>query len=102
MVKRLNVIRRENPALHSDRRLRFHGTDNELLLCYSKTTADLTNVILVVANLDVHHRQSGWVHLDLEALGLDAPELGESLGTKLAEASLRSDSASNRSTSAIR
>lgn len=30
------------------------------------------NVILVAVNLDPHHRQSGWVRLDLEELGVDS------------------------------
>jgi starch synthase (maltosyl-transferring) len=51
--------------------LRFHDTDNPLLLCYSKTTGDLSDVVLVVVNLDPFHRQTGWVHLDLASMGLD-------------------------------
>jgi starch synthase (maltosyl-transferring) len=51
--------------------LRFHDTDNPLLLCYSKTTEDLSDVVLVVVNLDPFHRQTGWVHLDLASMGLD-------------------------------
>jgi starch synthase (maltosyl-transferring) len=42
-----------------------------MLLCYSKTTADLSNAILVVVNLDFSHTHSGWVTLDLDSLGLD-------------------------------
>ena len=68
----LNRLRRDNAALQSDWSLRFHGVDNEALLCYSKCSADRANCILCVANLDVHHAQSGWLDLDLEALGLDA------------------------------
>ena len=29
-------------------------------------------MLLIVVNLDPHHRQSGWVELDLARLGLDA------------------------------
>ena len=71
VIARVNQVRRENPALHSDWRLKFHPTDNEAILCYSKTTADLSDAILVVVNLDFSHTHSGWVTLDLEALGLD-------------------------------
>jgi starch synthase (maltosyl-transferring) len=31
----------------------------------------LSNIVLVVANLDPHHRQTGYLDLDLEELGLD-------------------------------
>jgi len=74
LVTRLNRIRRENPALQSNERLRFHATDNPLFLCYSKATADGANAILTVVNLDPVNRQSGWVTLDLAALGLHADE----------------------------
>jgi starch synthase (maltosyl-transferring) len=68
----VNRSRRENPALWSDASLRFHPVDNDRLICYSKTTADFSNTILVVVNLDPHYTQSGWVDLTLEALRLDA------------------------------
>jgi starch synthase (maltosyl-transferring) len=72
LIARVNRIRRENPALQSDRRLVFHACDNPQLIAYSKTTADHTNAVAVVVNLDPHHAQSGWLELDLAALGLDA------------------------------
>jgi len=70
-IARVNRIRRENPALHSDWSLRFHEIDNGQLICYSKRTDDLSNVVLVVVNLDPHHTQSGWVEFPLEELGID-------------------------------
>ncbi len=70
-IARVNRIRRENPALQSDWSLRFHPVDNDQLLCYSKSTEDRGNVILVVVNLDHHHPQSGWVDLPLAELGLE-------------------------------
>jgi starch synthase (maltosyl-transferring) len=69
-ISRVNRIRKENPALHSDWSLRFHLVDNEQIICYSKRTEDLRNVILTVVNLDFHHTHSGWVELPLDALGL--------------------------------
>jgi starch synthase (maltosyl-transferring) len=70
----VNQIRRDNPALHSDRRLAFHEIDNPQMICYSKSTPDRTNVVLMVVNLDPYHTQSGWVSLDLGALGLEPGE----------------------------
>jgi starch synthase (maltosyl-transferring) len=67
----VNQIRRENPALHGDESLHFHSTDNDQLVCYSKSTPDGSNVILVVVNLSPYHTHSGWVHLDLDHLWLD-------------------------------
>ena len=66
----VNRIRGENRALQSDRSLRFHPVDNPEIICFSKQTEDLKNVIVVVVNLDPHHTQSGWVELAMEELGL--------------------------------
>jgi starch synthase (maltosyl-transferring) len=71
-IARVNRIRRDNAALQSDDSLVFHETDNPNLICYSKTTEDLSNVIVVAVNLDWAHTQSGWVTLDLQALGLES------------------------------
>jgi hypothetical protein len=69
----VNAIRHAHRALQSDWSLAFHPTDNSRLLCYSKREGD--DRILVAANLDPDNVQSGWVELDLAALGLepDAP-----------------------------
>jgi len=71
LVAAVNRIRRENPALRSDWRLRFFDTDNDQLIAYGKTTEDLENAIVCVVNLDPHHVHAGWVTLDLEALGIE-------------------------------
>jgi starch synthase (maltosyl-transferring) len=71
LIARVNSIRRENPALHSNANLRFHRINNEQLIAYSKTTDDLSSLILVVVNLDPHYTQSGWLELPIDALGLD-------------------------------
>jgi starch synthase (maltosyl-transferring) len=70
LITRLNQIRIANPALQSNERLHFHPTDNPSLICYSKRTADGSNRILVVVNLDPFLVQAGWVNLDLDVLGL--------------------------------
>jgi starch synthase (maltosyl-transferring) len=71
LIARINRIRRENRALQSDARLRFHETDNPEVICYSKTTSDCSDIIVVLCNLDAFHKQTGWVTLDLASLGLD-------------------------------
>ncbi len=70
-IARVNLIRRENPALHSNETLQFVPVDNEQLIAYAKVTPKLDNIVVCVVNLDPHHVQSGWVSLDLAALGLD-------------------------------
>ena len=71
LIARVNRIRRENRALQSDRNLRFYSVDNPEILCFGKSTDDLSNVIVVAVNLDPHHTQSGWVELPSEELGLN-------------------------------
>jgi starch synthase (maltosyl-transferring) len=72
LIVRVNQARRENPALQSDGSLRFFPVDNDSLLCYAKSDAETENLVVMVVNLDPHHIQSGWVDLDLGALGIDA------------------------------
>ena len=71
-IARVNRIRRENPALQSDEGLLFHNTDNEQILCFSKQTRDLSNVIIVVVNLDPHHTHGGWLELPAELMGIES------------------------------
>jgi starch synthase (maltosyl-transferring) len=72
LIGRVNAIRREHPALHRDRGLRFHQTDNPYIICYSKRSEDGSDLILVVVNLDAHHMQHGFVQLPLGDWGLAA------------------------------
>lgn len=71
-IGRVNHIRRENPALRRNYNLWFNATNNDNLLCYSKHTSDLSNIILVVVNLDPRATQSGTVNVPLNAWGFDA------------------------------
>jgi starch synthase (maltosyl-transferring) len=103
LIARLNRIRRNNPALHHNRTLRFHevqrdNADATAIMAYTKSSAAAPitptgraiykyedwspprpgadhNLILTVVSLDLHQRQYGWVHLPLAELGIrpDAP-----------------------------
>jgi len=70
VLRRLNQIRRDNPALQRLAGTVFHQTDNEALLCYSRVDEALSDPILVVVNLDPHNRHAGWLSLDLQTLGI--------------------------------
>jgi len=72
VVRRVNAIRRDNPALQQDWNLRFHDIDNDKLIAYSKVSDDHADIVVVVVNLDPHHRQSGWLSLPLDFLGVQA------------------------------
>jgi starch synthase (maltosyl-transferring) len=70
-IARLNAIRRDNPALHWLRNLRFHDIDNEGMLCWSKRDPDSDNTVLVICSFDSTNVRWGNTTLDMPALGLD-------------------------------
>jgi starch synthase (maltosyl-transferring) len=70
-IRRVNQVRRDNPALQRDGNLRFHSAENEQLLCYSRISEEERNAVLVVVNLDPCHMQSGWVELPVRELGIE-------------------------------
>jgi starch synthase (maltosyl-transferring) len=70
-ISRLNAIRRDNPALHWLRNLRFHDIDNGALLCWSKRDPETDNTVLVICSFDSSGVQWGNTTLDMPALGLD-------------------------------
>jgi starch synthase (maltosyl-transferring) len=69
VVARVNRIRRAHGALRLGRPPIFHGVDNDALIAYSRRPRADGATILVVVNLDPHHRQSGWVDLRADAFG---------------------------------
>ena len=72
LLARLNHVRRTNPALQHDRGLKFQGSDNPTVVCYSKTLGD--NAILVAANTDPYNTQWANLDLDLAAIGVAADQ----------------------------
>ena len=66
-IARLNEIRHENVALQRLRNLRFHHTDSDAIIAYSKRDGD--NLILVVVNLDPVNAQETTVHWNMNDLG---------------------------------
>ena len=71
LITRLNAVRVANGALHRNDSLVFHRTDNPEIIAYSKRDPEGSNVILTVVNLDHEYTQSGWVNLDVAAVGVD-------------------------------
>ena len=70
LIGRVNAIRRGHPALQRDWGLRFHQTDNPEIICYSKRSADGTDLMLMVVNLDPFHMQHGFIQLPIAAWGI--------------------------------
>jgi starch synthase (maltosyl-transferring) len=71
LISQVNRIRHDNPAFRANHNLHFHEVDNEQIIAYSKSSEDKSNEVLVVVNLDPHYKQSGFITLPLEDLGLD-------------------------------
>jgi starch synthase (maltosyl-transferring) len=67
LVARVNAVRRQHPALQTDRTLRFHATDNPDIVAYSKTSPDGADAVLVVVNLDPRNMQHGHVQCPVDA-----------------------------------
>ena len=69
-LARLNAIRRAHPAFQRLRGLTFHHSDTDQILAYSRTSADGTDVVLCVVNLDPDQWHEDTLWIDLDALGL--------------------------------
>lgn len=67
-VRRVNEARQNHPALQEYDNLDFHSADNSNLMVYSKKKDN--DVILCVANMDMHNAQEGTISLDMSKLGL--------------------------------
>jgi starch synthase (maltosyl-transferring) len=67
MIRRLNEIRRENPALQHLSNVRFLDAQNDALIAYVKREPG--NTVIVVANIDPHNAQEGLVLIPAQ-LGL--------------------------------
>jgi starch synthase (maltosyl-transferring) len=74
----INKARHKHPALQSTWNLHFCFIENENLIAYLKATDDLSDVFLVIVNLDPHTRHSGYVQLPKAQLNL-----GDHINVKL-------------------
>ena len=70
-IARCNHVRRSHPGLWSLRDVRFHHSDNEAILAYTRGHAD-RDLLLCVVTCDPHAAQETIVRLDLGAIGLTA------------------------------
>jgi starch synthase (maltosyl-transferring) len=69
LIRRINRIRRQHPALQQDHTLRFLETDNERLLAYAKTAPQGRDSVVTIVNLDPEWKQAGWVELPVRQQG---------------------------------
>ena len=78
IITLINKARHDHPALQSTWNLQFCSIENPNLIAYLKATDDLSDVFLVVVNLDPNTRQSGYVQLPKAKL-----KLGDHINIKL-------------------
>lgn len=69
-IARVNLIRRDNPALHEFENLRFYPADDENVIFYGKSTLDGSNTVFIAVNLDPFDPHQAVVEIPLEELGI--------------------------------
>lgn len=69
-IKRMNEIRKNNPALHDFKNLIFCHSHNPNILAYLKRNSDNSNLILTIVNLDPHNPQEDSVSVPLHEIGM--------------------------------
>ncbi len=71
LMSRINAVRKAHPALQRDDRLAFVPVDNDRIIAWTKTDEAGTDLVVGVVSLDSDWVQSGFVHLDLGAFGIE-------------------------------
>jgi starch synthase (maltosyl-transferring) len=74
LVRQVNQIRRQHPALQEYDNLRFFRSDDPYLLCYGKRSADGADTTIMVVNLDPYAAHDGLVHVPFWEWGLEHDE----------------------------
>jgi starch synthase (maltosyl-transferring) len=78
IITLLNKARRSNAALQSTWNMQFCHIENPNIIAYLKATDDLSNIMLIVINLDPNSRANGFVQLPKSRL-----KLGDHINVKL-------------------
>lgn len=73
-IARINQIRGTHPALHEYDNLHFYWSDDDSILVYGKQTADKSDNILVVVNLDPFQTHETMIHFPLDDFGMPHDE----------------------------
>ncbi len=69
-IGKLNAIRRHNRALQEYANLRVRPVENDNILCFSKATEALDNLVLVIVTVDPWQPQTAFVHVPLADFGI--------------------------------
>ncbi len=71
LISQVNRIRREYPVLQHNDTLQFHDVSNDRLICFSRSSVESADILVMVVNLDPHQVQSGFVELPLSSWRAD-------------------------------
>jgi starch synthase (maltosyl-transferring) len=71
IITLLNKARHENKALQSTWNITFCQINHPHLMAYVKATDDLSNIILVIVNMDVHNKHASFVELPKARLNIE-------------------------------
>lgn len=78
IISMINKTRKTHPALQSTWNIHFCEIGDPNLIAYVKATDDLTDIVLVVVNLDPNNKHSGYLQLPKRVL-----KLGDKINVKL-------------------
>jgi starch synthase (maltosyl-transferring) len=70
-MTRVNLARRENPALQLFANLKFLEIDNDQLIAYVNSTSDKSNAVIIVVNLDPFATHEAVLRVPPEEVGVD-------------------------------
>ncbi len=74
VISKINIARKNHPALQQTNNLRFCHIENDNLMAFYKWNDDKTNEVVVVISLDSHHMQQGTVQLPMQELAFSHEE----------------------------
>jgi starch synthase (maltosyl-transferring) len=74
IIKRINQIRRNSPALQTYNNVLFLGSDNPNIIAYAKMNGDRSDIIVCVVNLDPFQTQASTIHIPLGTFGIYGDE----------------------------
>lgn len=71
IITLINKIRKENAALQTTWNIDFAETNNDQIICYTKTDPKTSNALIVAVNLDVFNTQGAHIKVPLHKLGIN-------------------------------
>ncbi len=74
LIAKVNLLRREHPALQLYSNLRFYPCRNERVLFYGKRTPDGRDQLLIAVNLDPYTAHEAVLEVPFEELGVSPDE----------------------------